>query len=177
MHQSVPTITIALGLIGLAAACTPQQVPASNVPAFIGGAIDTDETGACFGRDVTPAVIETVTAQEIEAAAIIAPDGTVISPATFRTVTRQQITRERQEVAYETICPPAYTSAFVSSLQRALAVRGFYAGEVNGIMDTSTGRAVQDFQRQDGPDSPLLSLATARSLGLIALSREEIDRL
>jgi hypothetical protein len=178
LQQRPPTgLFAALCLIGPIAGCAVPTVPASNVPTFIGGAIETDTAGRCYGRDVAPAVIATVTAQELDRPAVVAEDGTVTSPAVYRTVTRQQITRERQEVAFETICPPAYTATFVASLQRALAVRGFYGGSVNGVMDTATGRAVQDFQRQSGPDSPLLSLATARSLGLIVLSSEEIDRL
>ena len=45
------------------------------------------------------------------------------------------------------------------------------------LRQVATGRAVQDFQRQDGPDSPLLSIETARSLGIVALSQEQLDRL
>lgn len=167
----------AFALLTIGAGCATPDVPASNPPAFLGAAIDTDADGRCFGRDVQPAVIETVTAQELERPATFAPDGSQLSPAVFRTVTRQQIIRERQEVDFETICPPAYTPAFVESLQRALAVRGFYEGPVNGVMDVATGRAVQDFQRRDGPDSPLLSIGAARRLGLVRLSPDEIDAL
>jgi peptidoglycan hydrolase-like protein with peptidoglycan-binding domain len=92
-------------------------------------------------------------------------------------VTRQEITRERTEISFETLCPPSYTADFVSSLQRALALRGFYTGLVTGIMDIPTGRAVQDFQRVDGPDSPILSIDTARALGLTQLTAEQIDSL
>ncbi len=44
-------------------------------------------------------------------------------------------------------------------------------------MDIPTGRAVQDFQRVNGPDSPILSIETARALGLAQLTAEQIDRL
>lgn len=171
LHLSVFVVLV------FGAGCGTVPVPASNPPAFLGAAIETDAEGRCFGRDVQPAVIETVTAQEIERPATFAPDGSQLSPAVFRTVTRQQIVREREEVDFETICPPAYTPAFVESLQRALAVRGFYEGPVNGVMDVATGRAVQDFQRRDGPDSPLLSIQAARRLGLVRLSPDEIDAL
>ncbi len=164
-----------LGLVQ--AGCAANDVPPAGVPAFIGAAIETDAAGRCFGRDITPAIIETVTAQVVDRPAVLGPGGTIVTPAIYRTVTTQQITRERQEVAFETICPPAYTDEFVATLQRALATRGFYAGPVNGIMDTATGRAVQDFQRQDGPDSPLLSIETARDLGIVALSQEQLDQL
>jgi hypothetical protein len=44
-------------------------------------------------------------------------------------------------------------------------------------MDVATGRAVQDYQRRNGPDSPILAIATARELGLVVLSPEEIADL
>lgn len=161
----------------LLAACASAPAPGPGVPDLVAAEVDVDANGRCWGRDVAPAVIETLTAQEIERPAEIAPDGRVIAPAVYRTVTRQQIVRERDEVAFETICPPVYSREFVESLQRALAVRGYYRGPVNGILDTAIGRAVQDFQRDGGPDSPLLSIAAARALGLVALSPEELDSI
>jgi hypothetical protein len=170
-----PLFASAFGLI--LAACASNDMPPDSLPAIAGAEIETDAEGRCFGRDIAPAVIETVTSSEVDRPAVIGPDGTVISPASYQTVTRQQITRERNEVSFETICPPAYTPEFVSTLQRALAARGFYMGPINGLMDTATGRAVQDFQRQDGPDSPLLAIETARTFGIVALSQEQLDRL
>ncbi len=176
--------TLALAaLLGLSlAACGPGEAPETaapgrGIPAFMTAEIETDDQGRCFGRDITPAVIETITAQEVETPAVIGPDGGVLTPATYRTVTRQQITRERAEVTFETLCPPTYTVEFVATLQRALATRGLYAGPINGLMDTATGRAVQDYQRTEGPDSPLLSIEAARSLGIVELSQEQINNL
>lgn len=170
-----PHLVLVAGLLALAA-CGGGAAPA-GVPSFIAAEITHDADGRCYGRDIAPAVIQTVTAQEVETPAVLAPDGTVLVPATYRSVIRQEIVRERGEQAFETICPPVYTAEFVASLQRALAARGYYHGPVNGIIDTATGRAVQDYQRADGPDSPLISIAAARRLGLIALTREQIDLL
>lgn len=179
ISQSVirPPALFCLVLAPMLAACASDDMEPGNVPAFLGAEIETDAEGRCFGRDISPAVIETVRISEVDQPAVIAPDGAVISPASYRTVTRQQITRERSEVAFETVCPPVYTVEFVSTLQRALATRGYYAGPITGVMDTATGRAVQDFQRQNGPDSPLLSIETARSIGLVALSQEQLDQM
>lgn len=160
-----------LGLTACAPASGPQLPPLSDA------AISIDTAGRCYGRDVAPAVIQTVTVQEVETPATTAEDGSVVSPATYRSHIRQEILRERGEVQFETICPPQFTAEFVESLQRALAARGYYNGPISGVLDRATGRAVQDFQRVDGPDSPLLSLAAARKLGLIALTRAEIDLL
>jgi hypothetical protein len=167
-----------MALVLSACAATTQPPPAAPlIPAFITDGIEIGRDGLCYATDTTPAVIETVTAQVLDQAAVLAPDGTVVTPASYRTVTRQEITRERAEITFETLCPPAYTEAFVQSLQRALALRGFYGGPVNGVMDVTTGRAVQDFQRDSGPDSPILSITAARTLGLARLSQDQIDRL
>jgi hypothetical protein len=176
--RAIP-ISVLLGpaLLAACAAPAPSPGPVPAVPAFIAAEIETGPDGRCYGRDISPAVLETVTAQVLETPAVLAEDGTVLSPAVYRTVTRQQIVRERQELAFETLCPPAYTADFVATLQRALAVRGYYAGPINGLIDAATGAAVQAFQRQDGPDSPLLSIAAARALGIVTLSPEELAAL
>jgi hypothetical protein len=139
--------------------------------------IDIRPDGTCFGRDVTPAVIQTATAQELEQAEVRDAAGVLVSPAIYRSVIRQEIVRDRQTVQFETLCPPAYTASFVESLQRALLARGYYRGAVTGLLDPPTNRAIQDFQRDWGPDSPLLSVAAARRLGLVALTPDQIDEL
>jgi hypothetical protein len=68
-------------------------------------------------------------------------------------------------------CPGATDAHFWSSLQRALAVRGLYAGPVNGIEDEATGDAIRRFQAPLGLDSAILSLDAARHLGLLPWSR------
>ena len=130
---------IMIGLSALALpACTTTAVPAvrtSSGPAVPQmAAIETDLSGRCIGRAITPAVIETVTAQELDQPAILGPDGAVLQPARYRSVIRQNITRNRQEVLFETICPPAFTPEFVATLQRALATRGYYAGPITGVL-------------------------------------------
>lgn len=140
-------------------------------------AIETDASGRCIGRSITPAVIETVTAQVLDQPAVLGPDGAVVQPARYRSVIRQNITRDRQEVLFETICPPDFTPQFVATLQRALATRGYYAGPINGVLDTATGRAVQDYQRGIGPDSPLLSIGAARALGIVSLSDAQLAQM
>ena len=152
------------GALALAACVAPANVP-DETP------ITTDGAGRCFAQETTPAVIETVTEQIIVQPAVLDSDGTVRSPAAFRTVTRQRILRERREVEFETLCPDALTPQFVASVQRALGARGFYRGEITGVLDTRTGRAIQTYQRQNGGhDLPVLDIETARGLGLVALS-------
>lgn len=153
-------------LAACAAPPGPPRAAPPAAPALAVAEIATDGTGACWGRDVEPAVIQTVTVTEAAG-----------SPGAWRSLVRQRIAEERRPIAFETLCPPAYTEGFVASLQRALQARGYFAGPADGAWSEALGRAVQDFQRGWGPDSPLLSLAAARRLGLVALSEAELARL
>ncbi|WP_212524454.1 peptidoglycan-binding domain-containing protein [Actibacterium sp. MT2.3-13A] len=129
--------------------------------------------GTCWGRDETPAVIETVTEHVLVKPAELAADGTVRTPATYRTETRQQIVQDRRELWFETPCPPQMDEEFIASLQRALKARGLYRGAVTGRMDRATTRALRRFQAPMGMDSGVLSMEAARRLGLVAYPRPE----
>jgi Putative peptidoglycan binding domain len=179
VHHYQFLIAALLGFVvaGCGSTTLPPALTSSGAPMPGLAAIETDAAGRCIGRAITPAVIETITAQELDTPAVLAPDGTVLQPARYRSVIRQNITRDRQEILFETMCPPAFTHEFVSTLQRALATRGYYQGPISGILDTATGRAVQDYQRGIGPDSPLLSIGAARALGIVSLSEEQLQRM
>ncbi len=122
--------------------------------------------GTCWGRDATPAIIETVTEQILMQPAEVLTDGHVAQPAIYKTETRQAIVRERREVWFRTPCQTEITMDFTASLQRALGARGLYDGPINGMMDTRTRHAVRAYQKPEGLDSGILSLAAARKLGL-----------
>ncbi|MEK0164112.1 MULTISPECIES: peptidoglycan-binding domain-containing protein [unclassified Phaeobacter] len=159
------------GLVVLIAACTAPQTGGSslqvsrNAPAAPPGAAP----GSCWGTHTTPAVIETVTVQVMTRPARTAADGQVLEPARFRRETRQDIVRPRRESWFETPCPVDMTPQFVGSVQRALAVRGLYQGQITGILDRDTRAAVRKFQERDGFDNDQLSLVSARRLGLVAV--------
>jgi len=125
--------------------------------------------GTCWGKDVTPAVIETVTEQVLLQPAEVRDDGTVLDPAIYKTETRQAIVQERRVTWFETPCARVQTPDFVASVQRALKVRGLYRGHVTGTMDARTRAAVRAYQKPEGLDSGILSLAAARRLGLVAV--------
>ena len=131
---------------------------------------------SCWGRDVTPAQIETVTEQVMIQPAVITTTGAVLEPAVYKTETQQRITRKRQEIWFETPCPEVLTREFVASLQRALQVRGLYSVFVSGEMDRATRRAIRRYQMQQGLDSSLLSLAAARRLGLVPVDPDQLDQ-
>jgi hypothetical protein len=127
--------------------------------------------GSCWGKTVSPAVVQTVEQQVQIKPAQVNPDGTIAAPPKYRRTARQEIVSPRVDNWFETPCAEVLTPEFIATLQRALSVRGFYAGSANGMLDAPTRAAVQTFQRDEGPNSPVLSLAAARKLGLIAVAR------
>ena len=130
--------------------------------------------GACWESDVTPAVIETVTEQVVVTPEVRDAAGAVVTPATYRTDTRTRILRDRTEVWFRAPCPAEVTVDFVASLQRALTARGYYLLPLTGVMDAGTRDAVRRFQADRGLDSPRLSLAAARDLGLVPVELEAL---
>ena len=130
------------------------------------------EPGTCWGKNVTPAIIETVTHQVMLQPAQVMADGTVTQPAIYKTETRQDIVRERKETWFLVPCATDLTPEFIASVQRALAARGLYKGDISGEMNAGTRAAVRRFQKPQGLDSGILSLAAARKLGLVAVEGE-----
>ena len=127
--------------------------------------------GTCWGKSITPAVVETVTEQVLLQPAEIRADGSITQPAIYKTETRQAIVQERVETWFETPCADILTAEFIATLQRALAARDIYRGPVSGVMDTRTRAAIRRYQAPQGLDSGILSLAAARKLGLVSVER------
>jgi hypothetical protein len=121
----------------------------------------TEPADACWATDETPAVIETITDQ-------IAEDASPTRDAGYRTEIRQQIVQPREQIWFRTPCEAELTPEVVATLQRALAVRGFYQAEPNGELDAATKGAIRAFQMPRGLNSDRLSLAAARELGVVA---------
>lgn len=148
-------------------ACAP--VPDDyNAPDLTAAAPPGAPPGTCWGKKETPARIETVTKQVQLAPAETDASGRVTRPATYATETRQSIVRERVTTWFETPCPETQTRAFIASVQRALAARDLYSGPVTARLDTATRIAIRRYQVRHGLDSDILSLDSARRLGLVA---------
>lgn len=167
-----------LGLLVLAA-CDPQGGVEQPTRADVGeiiplGAIQTSTNGACFATTAGPT--ETVVVQDVIEVAPVIKDrnGVILSPPVFRNVTRPATNTIGDGMQFETVCPPAFTTAFVATLQRAMITRGAYSGAVNGQYDVATGLAVQRYQREQGIDSPYLAVTTARQLGVLAVARDTL---
>ena len=171
----------AIGALMLHGGCNQSLAPlpnsaARNAPDIIrageSGTPPSARPGSCWGRDVTPAVVETVSNQIMVQPAEVLADGTVLAPGIFRTETQQRIVRERRELWFETPCPETWTEEFTASVQRALKVRGLYFGPVTGAPNERTRSAIHRYQKAGGLDSDILSIESARRLGLIAVPRE-----
>lgn len=133
------------------------------------------EPGTCWGRDVTPAVVETVTEQVMVQPPELGADGRVWSQPVYRTETRQRIVQKREEIWFRAPCPEDLTPEVVATLQRALEARGHYVGPASGSMSLATRRAIRGFQRPLGLDSGVLSLRAAQMLGVVSYDRARLD--
>ena len=132
--------------------------------------------GSCWGRTVSPAVIQTVTEQVQVQPAQISTTGEIQALPIYRTETRQQIVTPRKDNWFETLCADQLTPQFIETFQRALEARGAYAGEISGNFDTATRKAMRAYQiSTGGPDSPILAMSTARGLGLIAVDPTTLE--
>ena len=161
----------ALALAACDGAAPPAAVKADLAAELIvahGDSPPAGPDGACWARDMTPAVIET----EIEQV-MIRPE-TEGGPASFRSVTRQKIVQDRRDVWFRTPCQSEMTVSFVATLQRALKARGLYRDPVTGTMNDATRIAIRRFQEPRGLDSEVLSLGAARDLGITAADRSEL---
>jgi len=162
----------------LLGACDPAATAQGDAPPEAGVLGPTRDgppgaaEGSCWGKTVSPAVVQTVVSQVQIRPAKVNPDGTVSAPPKYRTKESQEIVTPRKDNWFETPCAEALTPEIISTLQRALAARNFYKGAINGTLDARTRAAVQNFQRVEGRDSPVLTLTTARQLGVIAVERQ-----
>lgn len=129
--------------------------------------------GTCWDKIITPAVVETITAQVQVQPAKVAPDGTVLQPAIYQTDTHQNMVQHRSERWFQTPCPADMTPEFIASVQRALQARDYYTGPITGQMDVPTRTALRLYQLRNGLDTDILSLETARSLGLVSILTQE----
>lgn len=162
----------------LLAACAPRppELPATVAQSTLAAEIlrtrddmpPKGPEGACWAKDSSPAVIETVTEQVQITPETRAEDGTVTAPATYRTKTNTRMVRDRQTVWFRSPCPIDMTPDFIASLQRALKARGYYLAPLTGTLDLATTDALRRYQTERGLDSRQLSLGAARELGLVA---------
>ncbi|MCR8825930.1 peptidoglycan-binding domain-containing protein [Pseudosulfitobacter koreensis] len=167
--------TAALGII-LLSACDPITADDGLTgPGMIRLTTERPEGAApdtCWGKRTSPAIIETVEREVLLKPAQTSSDGRIQQPAVYQRESVQEIVKEREDTWFQVPCGVEFTPEFVSSLQRALAARGIYRGPVTGEMSMRTRAAVRRLQATEGFDSDILTVETARTLGLIAVERQ-----
>lgn len=176
MPHRISTALIALCLTpactssgGALDATKPSIIPAAKAPAELRARTNPD---ACWSKTTRPAVIETITERLLIQPAQISSAGTITQPPIYRTRTRQRIVDDGNRW-FEIPCALDQDPAFIATLQRALAARAYYNGPITGTYDAPTRAAVRAYQRPQGPDSGVLSVDAARTLGLVAVPRDD----
>ncbi|KIC50706.1 peptidoglycan-binding domain-containing protein [Tateyamaria sp. ANG-S1] len=171
---SRPTFAVLAATLAVAGcADTSAVTSASNIdPISLATAPPGAAPGTCWGKSVSPAVIETVTRKILLQPAQISSDGRVQTPPIYKTETRQEVVQPRRETWYEVICEDDVTPDFIASVQRALEARGYYRGPITGEIDPATRAAIGRYQSAEGLESKALSIAAARKLGLVAVARD-----
>ena len=132
--------TLSAGALLALAACASATGPAPEnatravaVPISPPALAERTAHGTCRTREVTPAVYEQVMGEVQVVQAQIADDGTVLNPPIYRRAPVPRLVRARSEISFEAPCPEVLTPEFIASLQRALAVRGYFAGNVTRL--------------------------------------------
>ncbi len=161
----------AFAVLGLAGACAPggdPQVGRSDGPNGPPPAAEADAQGRCWSSEtIEPAIYEQVMGEVQVVPAQVAPDGVVLRPPVYRRAPVPRVVRPREEIRFEAPCPSEMTPELIASLQRALAARDIFGGNVTGKLDAPTAAAIRAYQSGRGLDSAQLSLESARALGLI----------
>lgn len=164
-HRYLCTAMAVASTVALAGCETiaPSKAPTNATLAaeIVQGDRPTGPEGACWARDETPAIIETVTEQT-------AQDASVTQDAGYLTQTRQDIVQPRTLFWFRAPCDADLTPDVIMTLQRALAARGYFADAPTGTLDPATRAAIRAYQSAQGLNSDRLSLAAARDLGVVA---------
>lgn len=166
----IPAMAVTLAL----SACAENAVVTSaNIgPISVANSPPEAMPGTCWGKNVSPAIVETITHKVLLQPAQISSDGRVQVPPIYKTEDVQHVAHPRKENWFEVPCEAQMTPEFIASVQRALEARGHYSGPITGEMDSRTRAAVRRYQRSEGFDSAILTVAAARNLGLIAVDRQ-----
>ncbi|CUH76166.1 peptidoglycan-binding domain-containing protein [Tropicibacter naphthalenivorans] len=172
----VPAPLIAMALVAACSAPEPVSRASTPEPQPVGPPpmATPSGDGGCIAHEITPAVYEQVMGEVQVIQAEIAPDGTVVRPPVYRKAPVPRIVRPRAQITFDAPCPEQLTPEFIASIQRALGARGYFSGNVTGMLDAPTTAAIRRYQSDRGLNSAQLSLETARGLGLIAVERDQI---
>jgi len=179
MSPILRQLSLATAMLVALSACMEPAVPTR---------LDTDVLGpfpipeprdgsqdACLASLEAPVVMETVTELVLIQDVVFNEDGTVLHPAVYGNETREQIAEGPPPIEFETPCPELMTPELISSVQRALQARSYYDGPITGELDAPTTAAINAYQFDENDiDTGILTLRSARALGLIAVPRDSL---
>ena len=89
----------------------------------------------------------------------------------YETTRTQTITKPRSVTKIDAVCLEDMTPEFIASLQREFQARGLFSSTITGSIDTSTRRAILNFQTVRGVASATVMNATAQELGLVVIDQ------
>ena len=122
------------------------------------------KTSASTRKVTIPAEYQTVRVRKLVEPA---KERTVQIPAEYETVVkREKITDSRLEWK-SVLCETNTTPNVIASMQRALKMRGFNPGRIDGVLGRETLDAVASYQRSKGMASGQLTMETLKSLNVL----------
>jgi Putative peptidoglycan binding domain len=119
---------------------------------------------AAIREEAVPAVYKTVTRQLVDQ-----PAGTreVDVPAVYQSLSRQVKVADASTEWRSILCEVNATPTKIREIQTALKAAGYNPGQLDGVVHTSTMRAVNDYQAAKGlPVDSYMNLETVKSLGV-----------
>ena len=130
--------------------------------------------GSCWQKNITPAVIDTVTKQtQVPTSDLKTQPGNPTKATTkYQTKTHHIMVKIRKEAWFETLCPAQLNNDLITALQHALKDKNLYHGAAHGRLTKATRTAIRTLQQKDGINSSVLSLRSAGSLALLDLAQK-----
>ena len=88
-------------------------------------------------------------------------------PETYKTVTKTIEAAPARTVWTSVLCDVNTTPDVVTRMQRALKSAGHYRGPIDGVIGSQTRRAISSYQSAQGVDSDILTIDSAKKLGIL----------
>lgn len=88
-------------------------------------------------------------------------------PAVIKNVDREVEVAQARTLWTQVLCEVNTTNEVVIRLQSALKSTGHYFGKIDGIIGPGTRRAIMSYQKAQGVESDILTIESAKALGVI----------
>ena len=122
------------------------------------------KTPATTRKITIPAEYQTVSVRKL---AEPATERRIEIPEEYQTVVKKEKVSEGRMEWRSILCETNTNADVISSLQRALKMRGFDPGRIDGVMGFQTIEAVKEFQRSKGMPTGQLTMETLQTLNVM----------